>query len=94
VITYPGDYAVPGSMQPGAIVPGMPLSASGTVTSMYVYTGSAELIFPDFLGSTDGVQWGTLAAVPGGTYFILPVDARPGYPAVPGTPWNFTVVSE
>ena len=92
MITYPGDYAVPGSMQPGTIVPGTPLTGSGT--PMYVYTGSTELIFPDFLGSTDGVHWTTLTAVPGRAYLILPVDQRAGYPAAPGTPWNFTIVTE
>jgi hypothetical protein len=92
VITYPGDYAVPGAMQPGSAVPGMPLS--GSAVTAYAYTGGLELIFPDFLGSTDGVHWTTLTAVPGGVYFILPVDRRPGYPAIPGTPWNFTIVSE
>lgn len=91
MITYPGDYAVPGAMQPGSIVPGEPLPAApppGLV--LYAYAGALELIFPDFLGSADGVTWTTLTALPGGSYYIFPVDQRPGYPSVPAGP-NFTI---
>jgi hypothetical protein len=65
VAAYPGNYAAPGSMQPGSIWPGDPLSAASDTYA--VFTGNETLTYLQYLD----VQAGrTLVAVPGGTYDV------------------------
>jgi hypothetical protein len=80
VSTYPGNYAVPGSFQPGTAWPGTPLASA----AMFTYLGSQVLTFPQYLDAGAGR---TLTASPGGTYLIQVADAIPNLgPFPPGVP--------
>jgi hypothetical protein len=77
VTPYPGNYAVPGSMQPGTAVPGTPLSG-GALRG--VFEGPEETVYPSYIDLGAGH---TLDAVPGDSYEIE--QAGPGAPsASPG----------
>lgn len=45
--TYPGRYAVPGSMQPGSAWPGDTLSAGADQYA--IFTGGVTLTYPQYL---------------------------------------------
>lgn len=62
---YPGNYAVPGNMQPGGTLPGQPLTAS---LGLYQFTGPVPLIYVCYIDAAAGH---TLIAVPGQIYDIL-----------------------
>jgi hypothetical protein len=76
---YPGNYAVPGSMQPGTAVPGTPLSG-GALRG--IFEGPEETVYPEYI---DLGAHHTLVADPGDTYETEQAGAgRPGEPpAIP-----------
>jgi hypothetical protein len=75
--TYPGSYAVPGSMWPGAAWPGDPITGS---LLLEVFTGTETLIYPQYL---DEQAQRTLVAAPGGTYVIELASGNPGLSVIP-----------
>jgi hypothetical protein len=77
VTTYPGIYAVPGSMWPGSAWPGDPAPAAAAE----IFTGTQTYIYPQYL---DELAQHTLVAHPGGVYEIEPASGNPGVPAIPG----------
>jgi hypothetical protein len=86
VSTYPGFYAIPGAMFPGAIWPGDTLSA---VAGEFIFTGTETLTYSQYLD----VQAGhTLVAQPGGEYEIEPASGYP-YP-LPEPPGDGRWISE
>jgi hypothetical protein len=76
--TYPGNYAVPGTMWPGAIWPGDSITASTAVT---VFLGTETYIYLQYL---DVVTGHTLVASPGGSYQIQVASGNPGVMLPPG----------
>lgn len=83
--SYPGNYAIPGGMQPGRAIPGAVGNGGGSVPTVvgYTYTDAQVLVFPDYLESSDDLHWETLVAVPGASYtFIILVDTH--LPQLPG----------
>jgi hypothetical protein len=79
VATFPGDYAVPGLMWPGFILPAQPVT--GYVTGGWLFTGNYPLIYPQYIDATTQV---TLVVQPGGSYYITPVGGDPGVADPPG----------
>ena len=76
--TYPGFYAVPGSMQPGSGWPGDPLA--GSADQFAAFTGIETLTYPQYI---DMATQKTLVAQPGGTYDIMPGSGYPGVGPLP-----------
>jgi hypothetical protein len=69
VSTFPGSYAVPGAMQPGAAWPGdvIPGSGGGGGAVSALYTGGEVYTYPQYLDASTGH---TLVAHPGTVYGI------------------------
>jgi len=56
-ITYPGPYATPGALQPGAAIPGVPLSTFTPVPPLsagFVYLGYATLTCLNYTPNNGG----------------------------------------
>lgn len=81
--TYPGSYAVPGSMQPGSIWPGDTLPYG---TDMFaIFGGDIPLTYLQYLDLQTGH---TLTAQPGGEYDIeLASGNNAGLSIPPAGPW-------
>lgn len=90
--TYPGDYAVPGSIQPGLATPGQPLGG-GVLPCAHGPT-EETLIYPDY---ADALTGHTLTVVPpgGAPHLIRPVNWTPGgpWPYYPTNWWSWHVVA-
>jgi hypothetical protein len=68
VTALPGNAAIPGASVPGAMQPGS--ITGGTVPSGYLYGGTEQLTYIDYIDTTAGH---TLVATPGGgPYQIAP----------------------
>jgi hypothetical protein len=65
-VTYPGRYAVPGAMQPGKAVPGVPSGITPPVITGYEYLGYETLVCMNYTPSNGGC----LVLVPGQVYQI------------------------
>lgn len=76
---YPGDYAVPGLIWPGFMLPGQPVA--GFVQGEWLFTGLYTCIYPQHIDATTEF---TLTAQPGGSYDINPVGGDPGVTEPPG----------
>lgn len=76
--TYPGSYAVPGSMQPGSIWPGDALGAGGE--EFTIFTGNVPLTYLQYLDLQTGH---TLVVQPGHEYAVTPASGYPYPLAVP-----------
>lgn len=78
--SYPGPYAVPGSMQPGSAWPGDTLTVGADAFA--IFTGNVTLTYLQYL---DALTQHTLVAQPGGEYKIeLASGSNPALPVPPG----------
>jgi hypothetical protein len=67
VTAYPGNYAVPGAMQPGRATPGVPAAGSiSPVLTGYIYLGYETLTCFNYTQ----VNGGCLVLIPGDVYQI------------------------
>jgi hypothetical protein len=76
VASYPGFYAVPGSMFPGSAWPGVPPGAGADQYA--IFTGGEALTYPQYL---DVRAQHTLVAQPGREYDVELASGYPGPPA-------------
>ena len=84
MVSYPGNYAVPGLIWPGFTLPGQPAaggSAPPPPPTTWQFTGNYPLFYPQFL---DAATERMLTVQPGGTYDIMPVGGDPGVTDPPG----------
>lgn len=76
---FPGDYAVPGLIWPGFMLPGEPVT--GAAAASWLFTGNYTCIYPQHINSSTEF---TLVAQPGGAYDINPAAGNPGVSEPPG----------
>jgi hypothetical protein len=76
-VTYPGIYAVPGSIQPGGMWAGETLTGA-TLTGIFL--GNVKLTYSQYINLLTG---STLTAVPGQSYPLAILEVVNGHVPIP-----------